>query len=47
MAVYTQLDQQQIADYLDPFNLGELVGFKGISGGVENTNYFVTTQVPG
>ena len=47
MAVYTQLDQQQIANYLEPFNLGELVCFKGISGGVENTNYFVTTQVPG
>ena len=47
MAVYTHLDQQQIAAYLEPFNLGELVCFKGISGGVENTNYFVTAQVPG
>ncbi|MDP6969195.1 MAG: homoserine kinase [Gammaproteobacteria bacterium] len=47
MAVYTQLDQQQVTDYLEPYNLGELVCFKGISGGVENTNYFVTTQVPG
>ena len=47
MAVYTQLSHTQIADYLEPFNLGELVSFKGISGGVENTNYFITTQVPG
>ena len=47
MAVYTQLTHDQIAAYLDPYNLGDLISFKGISGGVENTNYFVTTQVPG
>ena len=47
MAVYTHLSHAQIAEYLEPFNLGELISFKGISGGVENTNYFITTQVPG
>ena len=47
MAVYTHLSSDQISTYIAPFNLGELVDFKGISGGIENTNYFVTTQIKG
>jgi homoserine kinase type II len=47
MAVYTHLSSDQISAYIAPFNLGELVDFKGISGGIENTNYFVTTQIKG
>ena len=45
MAVYTHLSSTQISAYIAPFNLGDLVDFKGISGGIENTNYFVTTQL--
>jgi homoserine kinase type II len=47
MAVYTHLSSAQISAYIAPFNLGDLVDFKGISGGIENTNYFVTTQIQG
>ena len=47
MAVYTSLSSAQVSAYIDPFNLGDLVELKGISGGIENTNYFVTTQVKG
>lgn len=47
MAVYTHLTNAQISTYIAPFNLGDLLGFKGISGGIENTNYFVTTQTKG
>ncbi|MDC9719168.1 MAG: homoserine kinase [Gammaproteobacteria bacterium] len=47
MAVYTHLNSNQISAYIAPFNLGDLVDFKGISGGIENTNYFVTTQIKG
>jgi len=47
MAVYTHLSSAQISAYIVPFNLGDLVDFKGISGGIENTNYFVTTQIKG
>lgn len=47
MAVYTHLTPAQVSTYMAPFKLGDLVGFKGISGGIENTNYFVTTQIKG
>ncbi len=47
MAVYTHLTSAQVSAYIAPFKLGNLVEFKGISGGIENTNYFVKTQVKG
>jgi homoserine kinase type II len=47
MAVYTHLSNVQISAYIAPFNIGGVVDFKGISGGIENTNYFVTTQTKG
>ena len=47
MAVYTHLSNVQISAYIASFNIGGLVDFKGISGGIENTNYFVTTQIKG
>ena len=43
MAVYTDITQLQLEDYLKDFNIGKLVSFTGIASGVENTNYFVTT----
>ena len=44
MAVYTQLSQGQLSEFLAGFELGELSGYSGIDGGIENTNYFVDTQ---
>lgn len=41
MAVHTPLSQQQLADLLQPFQLGELINYSGISDGMENTNYFI------
>ncbi|MBM6550765.1 homoserine kinase [Marinomonas ostreistagni] len=43
MAVYTSLSDSDMRGLVADYNLGELVSFQGISGGVENTNYFVTT----
>lgn len=43
MAVYTSLSRDDLVALLADYDLGELVSFEGISGGVENTNYFVTT----
>ncbi|WP_067215595.1 homoserine kinase [Marinomonas gallaica] len=43
MAVYTSLSDSDMHGLVADYNLGELVSFQGISGGVENTNYFLTT----
>ncbi|WP_415882874.1 homoserine kinase [Neptuniibacter sp. QD34_54] len=42
MAVYTQLNDTDLTTFLKDYDLGELVSYKGIDGGIENTNYFVT-----
>ena len=44
MAVYTTLEHDDIAGFIAPFGIGELVSFNGISEGMENTNYFVTSS---
>ena len=41
MAVYTRLSKQDICSLLALYDLGELENYKGIAGGVENTNYFL------
>ncbi|MCW8357532.1 hypothetical protein N5P32_17115 [Marinomonas pontica] len=43
MAVYTSLSDSDMRALVADYYLGELVSFQGISGGVENTNYFLTT----
>ncbi|MCB1740333.1 MAG: homoserine kinase [Gammaproteobacteria bacterium] len=43
MSVFTRVDRAQLERFLQRFDVGELVAFKGISEGIENTNYFVTT----
>jgi homoserine kinase type II len=47
MAVYTEVPQDEAAALLRELNLGELVALRGIQGGIENTNYFATTQRDG
>ncbi len=43
MAVYTEVAFDEAADLLRRLDLGELTELKGIQGGIENTNYFVTS----
>ena len=38
MAVYTNVSDEALADFLTNYDLGKVVSFKGIAGGVENTN---------
>lgn len=44
MSVYTELTQSDIEALLSRYSLGQYRSHKGISAGVENTNYFVTTD---
>ena len=44
MSVYTSLSNQELSEFLLAYDVGKLVEYQGISEGIENTNYFVTTQ---
>ncbi|HKK30251.1 MAG TPA: homoserine kinase [Alphaproteobacteria bacterium] len=43
MAVYTPVEQDDLLSFLKPYDLGEVVAFKGIAEGVENSNFFLET----
>lgn len=44
MAVYTEVSDQALADFLTDYDAGALLSFKGIAEGVENSNYLVRTD---
>jgi homoserine kinase type II len=44
MAVYTEVSDQELTAFVAGYDLGELISFKGIAEGVENTNYLVQTE---
>ncbi len=44
MAVFTEVTQAQANDLMQTLNLGSLTALRGIEGGIENTNYFATTD---
>ena len=47
MAVYTEVPFAEAAALLERLNLGTLTDLRGIQGGIENTNYFVTSEHEG
>lgn len=44
MAVYTEVSFDEAKNFLQSLKLGTLQTMEGCSGGIENTNYFVTTD---
>jgi len=44
MSVYTSIEQSELEVFLTHYSIGDLISFEGISAGIENTNYFVTTS---
>lgn len=44
MSVFTTINQQELQHFLKSYPLGALRAYEGISAGIENTNYFVTTS---
>lgn len=43
MAVFTPVSERDAQQLLNHYTLGELVSLRGITAGIENTNYFLTT----
>jgi homoserine kinase type II len=44
MAVYTEVDDDALESFLGEYDLGELLSYKGIAEGVENSNYLLQTD---
>lgn len=47
MAVYTEVSKAEARTLLRQLKLGDLTSLKGCSGGIENTNYFASTERDG
>ena len=44
MAVYTDVAAEDLARFLSGYDIGELLSYKGIAEGVENSNFLVHTR---
>ena len=44
MAVYTDVAAEDLADFLKGYDIGELLSYKGIAEGVENSNFLLHTS---
>jgi homoserine kinase type II len=47
MAVFTEVPEEAAGELLRRLDLGELAALRGIQGGIENTNYFLTAEKEG
>lgn len=44
MAVFTPVSLDDLSSWIKQFDLGRALAIKGISSGIENTNFFITTE---
>lgn len=44
MSVYTSVEHSDLESFLSLYDLGQLINYRGITGGITNTNYFVDTE---
>jgi homoserine kinase type II len=44
MAVYTEVSDEELGEFLSAYDLGSVTSFKGIAEGVENSNYVLQTD---
>lgn len=44
MAVYTEVTDEELQDFIGTYDVGRLLSFKGIAEGVENSNFLVHTD---
>ena len=44
MAVYTKLSENQLKEFFLNYDLGNILKYKEIKDGIENTNYFIQTE---
>lgn len=44
MSVFTSVSEAELSEFLDHYDVGELVRHRGIEAGIENSNFFVTTS---
>ena len=44
MAVYTEVSADELDAFLEQYDIGTAESFKGVAEGVENSNYFLTTD---
>ncbi|MGL5168381.1 MAG: homoserine kinase [Afipia sp.] len=44
MAVYTDVTAEELTEFLVPYGIGNLLSYKGIAEGVENSNYLLHTS---
>lgn len=44
MAVYTDVSDDELHDFVSQYDIGEVVSYKGIAEGVENSNYLLQTS---
>jgi homoserine kinase type II len=43
VAVYTEVSDEELSAFLETYDIGTVLSYKGIAEGVENTNYFLHT----